>query len=141
MKQGSSDAKNLITHGHHLIKGSRILILEKLISKELYQVLISSRTYKITSVTHFETIFKANNLGWTKILILPRLTTYNIYLRSFQYKILHNILFLNKKLYLFGITKSPFSSYCNTYDETSIHLFCGCDSTKYLWLQLNRHPF
>ena len=100
IKQSSSEAKNLIAHGHHLRKGSRILILEKLTSKELYQILISSRTNKVTSVTYFETKFNANSLDWTKMFILPRLTTYNTYLRSFQYNILHNILFLNKKLYI-----------------------------------------
>ena len=62
IKQSSSDTKNLIAHGHHLIKGSRILILEKLTSKELHQILISSRANKVTSVTYFETKFKANNL-------------------------------------------------------------------------------
>ena len=139
IERNSSDAKNLIIHGHHLTKGSRILILEKLASKELYQMLISSRTNKVTSVTYFETKFNANNLDSTKMFILPRLTTYNTYLRSFQYKILHNILFLNKKLYLSGKTKSPLCSYCNTNDETPIHLFCECNSTKYLWLQLNRY--
>ena len=133
----SSDAKNLIVHGHHLIKGSRILILEKLTSKALYQILI--RTDKVTSVAHFETKFNANSLVWTRIFILPRPTTYNTYLRYFRYKILHNILFLNKKLYLSGITKSPLCSYCNTNDETPIHLFCECNSTKSLWLKLNRH--
>ena len=136
--QSSSDTKNLIIHGHHLIRGSGILILEKLTSKGLYQILISSRNNKVTSVTYIETKFNANNLDWTKIFILQRLTTYNTYLRSFQYKILHNILFLKKKLYLFGITKSPLCSYCNTYDETPINLFCECNYTKYLWLQLNR---
>ena len=139
IKQSSSDAKNLIIHGHHLIKGSRILILEKLTSKELYQILISSRTNKVTSVTYFEAKFNGNSLDWTKIFLLPRLTTYNTYLCSFQYKILHNILFLNKKLYLCGKTKSPLCSYCNTNDETPKHLFCECNSTKSLWLQLNRH--
>ena len=86
-------------------------------------------------------MFNANNLDWTKICILPCVTTYNIYLRCFQYKLLHNILFLNKKLYLFGITcpLCPLCSYCNTYDETPIHLFCDCDSNKSLWLQSNRH--
>ena len=123
IKQSSSDAKNLIIHGHYLIKGSRILILEKLISKELYQILISSRTNKVTSVTYFETKFNRNSLNWTKIFLLPRLTTYNTYLRSFQYKLLRNILFLNKKLYLSGKTKNPLCSYCNTNDETPIHLF------------------
>ena len=48
-------------------------------------------------------------------------------------------MFLNKKLYLFGKTKNPLRSYCNTNDETPIHLFCECNSTKSLWLQLNRH--
>ena len=62
IKQSSNDAKNLFIQGHHLVKGSRILILEKLTSKELYQILISSRTNKVTSVTFFETKFNANNL-------------------------------------------------------------------------------
>ena len=48
------------------------------------------------------------------------------------------MLFINKKLYLSRITKSPLCSYCNTNDETPIHLFCECNSTKSLWLQLNR---
>ena len=60
-------------------------------------------------------------------------------MRSFKYKTLHKTLFLNKRLYLFGITKSSQCSYCNTNDETPIHLFCECNSTKSLWLQLNRH--
>ena len=85
---------------------------------------------------YFETKCNANNLDWAKLL--PRLTTYNTYLHSFQYKILHNILFLNKKPYLSGITKSSVCSYCNTNNETQIHLFCECNSTKSLWLQLNR---
>ena len=120
-KKRGSDAKNLIIFGHYLIKGAisyLFLILEKLTSKELYQILISSRTNKVASVTYVERMFNTNNLDWTKIFILPRLTTYNKYLRPFQYKILHNILFLNKKLYLFGITKSALYSYCNTHDET-----------------------
>ena len=51
------------------------------------------------------------------------------------------MLLLNKKLYLFGITKSPLCSYCKTYTLlrwNSNTFFCECDSTKYLWLQLNR---
>ena len=84
-------------------------------------------------------MFDANNLDWTKIFILPRVTTYNTYLCSFQYKILHNILFLNKKLYLCGLTKGPPCSYCNTYDERQVHSFCECNSTKHVWLQLKRH--
>ena len=79
IKQSSSDAKNIIIHGHYLIKGSRIIILEKLKSRVLYQILISSRANKVTSVTYFEIKFNANNLDRTKIFLLPRLTTCNTY--------------------------------------------------------------
>ena len=60
-------------------------------------------------------------------------------MRSFQYNILHNILFLTRKLYHSGITKSALCSYCVTNYETPTHLFCECNSSKSLWLQLNRH--
>ena len=44
---------------------------------------------------------------WRKLYILPRKTTKNTYLRSFQYKILNNILFLNKKLFVFQVKNTP----------------------------------
>ena len=48
-------------------------------------------------------------------------------------------MFLNKKLYLSGITRIPLCSYCNANGELPIHLFLECNSTKSLWLQLNWH--
>ena len=51
---------------------------------------------------------------------------------SLEYKILHNILFLNKKSYLFRLTESPQCSDYNAYDETLTHL-------RYLLEQLIRH--
>ena len=124
IKQSSSDAKNLIIHGHHLIKGSRILILEKLTSKELYQILISSRTKKSHQLRILKQSLIQIVLTRQKYLYYHAWPLNNAYLCSFQYKILHNILFLNKKLNLSVITKSPTCSYCNTNDETPIHLFC-----------------
>ena len=68
--------------------------------------------------------------------MLPRLITYNTYLKSFQYKILGNVLFLNKKLRTFGIKPSLLSSCCNLYDETPYHMFYQCDRVKCLWFDL-----
>lgn len=62
IKQSGSDVKNLVIHGRHLMKGSRILTLKKLTPKELYQILISIRTSKIILATYFETMFNTNNL-------------------------------------------------------------------------------
>ena len=68
--------------------------------------------------------------------MFARLVTYNTYMRSFQYKILNNVLFLNKKLYTFGIKLSPLCSFCNLYDETPLHIFYECDAVKCLWADL-----
>ena len=62
IKQSGSDVKNLVIHGRHLMKGSRILTLKKLTPKEPYQILISIRTSKIILATYFETMFNTNNL-------------------------------------------------------------------------------
>ena len=41
IKQNSGNASGLLIHEDHLIKGARILTLEKLSSKELYSILIT----------------------------------------------------------------------------------------------------
>ena len=75
--------------------------------------------------------------------MLPRLVTYNTYMRSFQYntymrsfqyKFLNNVPFHNKKLYTFGIKPFPLCSLCNLYDKTPLHIFYECD--KCLWADL-----
>ena len=94
-------------HDHDLIKGVRFLTLEKLSSKELYSILITKFTNKPSSNVYFEKIFPNMKLDWRKIYILPRITTVKKYLRFFQYKILNNISFLNKKLFIFQKKNTP----------------------------------
>ena len=68
--------------------------------------------------------------------MLPRLTTIESSLRSFQYKILNNILYLNDRLYTFKAVPSPLCSLCKLEDESLGHLFCQCIETRKLWHQL-----
>ena len=84
---------------------------------------------------YFENLFNYSDIYWTAIYILPRLVTHNTYMRSFQYKILNNILYLNKKLNIFGIKSSPLCCFCNLYEETLFHIFYECDH-KFLWSNL-----
>ena len=46
-----------------------------------------------------ESLFNDYNIDWTVIYILPPLVMYNIYMRSFQYKILNKVPFVNEKLH------------------------------------------
>ena len=68
--------------------------------------------------------------------MLRRLVTHSNCMRSFQYKILNNILYINKRLYIFGIKSSPLCSFYNLCDETPLHIFYECDRVKFLWSEL-----
>ena len=65
--------------------------------------------------------------------MLPRKVTKTAYDRMFQYKILNNTLFLNKKLFLFGKSDTRLCSFCANVDEDMDHLFSDCPETSSLW--------
>ena len=81
-------------------------------------------------------MFENTTLEWSNIYLLPRLATIDTNLRSFQYKIVNNVLFLNKKLYNFGITNTALCSLCKNFEETPIHIFYDSIHVKSLWEKL-----
>ena len=112
------------------------MTLDKLTSTEIYSILISRAQNKPSSNIYFENLYNDYNIGWTAIRTLSRLITNNTYMRSFQYKILKNVLFPNKKLHTFEIKPSPLCSFCNLFNETPYHMFYECDRVKCLWSDL-----
>ena len=108
-----------------------MLTLDKLTTKELYSILISSLKNKPTSHS-----FQNCTFDWKQIYFLPGIITTNRYQRNFQYKILRNILYLNEKLYIFGKIDSPLCSICHSNGETVAILFCECVRVSQLWSQL-----
>ena len=112
IKKNIEVAANFISHNHHLIKGSRVITLDKLTSTKIYSVWILKVQNKPSSKIYFENLFNYDELIGQQFM-LPRLVTPNTYMRSFQYKILNNIIYLNKKLHIFGIKSSPLCSFCN----------------------------
>ena len=62
---------NLIIHDHHLVKGSRVITLDKLISTEICSILISRAHNKPSSNIYFENLYNYYNIDWTAIYMLP----------------------------------------------------------------------
>ena len=118
--------KSYVVQDHDLIKNTRIIALDKLTAREIYSVLLLSSGNTPTAQIYFDKVFPNENFDWKKIYILPRVVTINSFQRNFQYKILHNILYLNKILFTFGKTKAPLCSFCHSYDETIKHIFLEC---------------
>ena len=136
IRENCENASNLIIDDHHLIEGSRVITLDKLTSTEIYSILISKVRSKHSCNIYFKNLVNGYNIDWTAIYMLPHLVTYNTYMRSFQYKILNNVLFLNKKLHSFGIKPSSLCCFCNLYDEKPLHVFYECDTVTCLWANL-----
>ena len=132
----SENIKNLVFEGHHLIKNHQIYCLNKLSSKEIYSILIESTDSKPSSQMYYKNIFQNSNLDWKTIYMLPRIVTKDSRLQVFQYKLLNNVLYLNKMLFRFGKIDSPLCSFCKMIDETPLHLFYNCTKAKLLWDQL-----
>ena len=136
IKQTSENTSLLVVKDHHLLRDSRIIIPEKLHSKELYSLLISAIEHQPTSQKYFDNLFPNIELSWKEIYLTARKATANSYLRCFNYKIINNVLYLNKKLFQFGKTQSPLCSFCHTETETTLHIFHKCSATKIIWNQL-----
>ena len=60
-------------------------------------------------------------------------TTLHSKLRCFQYKNVHNILYLNQKLFLFWKHNTSLCPFCNLEDETVIHLAIHSSKNKRIW--------
>ena len=64
---------------------------------------------------------------------LPFKVTVENKLRSFQFKLIHNIIPTNHSLYKMNIKVSPKCERCLFPNETLIHMLCECPDVKIFW--------
>ena len=133
LKNDNGNCKNILFLNNHLIKNNQIYAVEKLTAKELYSFSVFFKNTKPTSQEYFQSYFSNANLMWNDIYNLPWIVTIDSQLRYFQYKILHNVLYLNKNLFLFHKSTTKLCSFCNLEDETAVHLFANCNINTSLW--------
>ena len=68
----------------HLIVNAKLFPMNKLSSKELYNIFLKTKVKPPTSQKSLLSLFGVNNLPWKKIYTLPRLTSIDSYSRMFQ---------------------------------------------------------
>ena len=124
---------------HHLIKNSKILAIEKLIPKELYSSSIVLKNELPASQKYSCNIFPSLQIEWKEIYLLPHKVSIDTNLRLFQYKILNNILYLNKQIFIFNKKETKLCSYCRLQDETINHIFVECKFAIKLWSDLRQY--
>ena len=114
------------------------LHLVDLSCKAMYSKLLKQTLTQPASVQYWETKLNVGQRGidWRKVFLIPRISTIESNTRSFQYKILNNALFFNKRLFKFGVIESPARSFCGQVDESPIHFLGQCSATVELWKKL-----
>ena len=129
----------LRTTQHHFIQNSRVLTIQKVTSKKLYWILIRIIEHKQNSQK--KTLKKNSDLSldWVEIYVTPQIVSSNTCSRCFQYKVLSNALFLNKKLFFFQKSNLPLCSFSKKEDETVFYLYFFCPNVRNLWNQLKFH--
>ena len=65
-------------------------------------------------------------------MYIYKITIDNV-LRSFQYKLLHRIIYFNDKLLMFGITNDSLCDACNSANDSIEHRLWLCPLTQLLW--------
>ena len=123
LKQNLDISQNVIYLSYHLIKNNRLINLEKLDSKELCNIIISNTKSTPTSHTYFEILLLHGNFHWKSIDLLSRLVPQDSNFTAFQYMILNNILYLNKKLFQFGKAETLLCLFCKNSEETPMYFF------------------
>ena len=98
-----------------------------------------SKYDKPTCQSYHEKNFVDYDFNWKLIYRIPRIATLETKIRIFQYKLLNNVLYLNKKLFQFGIISQSKCSFCELYDETPHHIFYECTYAQNLWNRLRLH--
>ena len=73
---------NDLYQNHQIVKGTGVLLLDKLSPQEIYSILISNIVNKQTSNIYFEKLFENTTLDQSKIYLSPRLVTIDTTLRS-----------------------------------------------------------
>ena len=78
---------------------------------------------------------------WNDIFLLPYRMSDDSKLQSFQFKLLHRIIFINSKLLKCNLVPLELCTICNERKETLLHLFVTCSRAVTIWrnLELNLH--
>ena len=130
----SENTHGLVLYEPHIVINQTVHHIFKLRAKFLYNLLLGKMEYRPTAQRYLSNLFTLHDdFDWTKIYDLPSKITVDTRLRVFQYKILNNILYLNEKLFDFGLVDSEKCRFCLVSNETTIHIFSECPIVKELW--------
>lgn len=125
----SEHSIDLDVHELHLIRENQIYCLKRLNSKEIKNILIESNDSKLSLQIYYDKLFQNPILNCVRLYMLPLLI--KKVSRPQIYKLLNNVLSLNKMLFRVGKINSSLFFFCKMGDEIPFLLFYDFKKTRY----------
>ena len=121
----------MINNRHGIFIGDNFYGITKVKTSMIYNAVVQKSFVPPSSKNKCSQKFDISEKDWPKIYSLAGKCSIDSRTRIFQYKILINALYINKRLFRCKLAESPMYSMCGVEDETVIHLFAECSySTK-----------
>ena len=111
---------------------TNIVPISKTTTKQIYLVYVRSKYQLPRCVQKWQQIYTDLN-EWQDIFTRSFSTSWETKIQSFQYKIIHNIINNNKKLFDWRIKDSPACDYCTNAEDNSPHYFVKCPNVNRFW--------
>ena len=100
--------------------------IQKLKTRNIYVDLVRDFIHRPVCEPLFSTQYGIQEEEWPQMYLLPFQCTIEVKLRVFQFKILHNILYTNERLFKMKQVATKCCTFCETSVETPVHLFYDC---------------
>ena len=120
-----------------IIINGKLLNEAQLDSKLIYSSIVSHKCAFPKNRLNLEYKY-GNDFEWCGTCSNIYKTTIDNYSRAFQFKIVHNILSVNKILYNWKVSNSDRCLYCFLETESLEHLFCHCNVAVTLYRQIQQ---
>ena len=130
------DKQVLFRFHHGVFKGTCFYDIFKVKASHVCEIFVQKKFKPSAAKAKLSVKFKITEDLWIYTMaskcILDTKTT------IFQFKILNNVVYLNKQLYKVNLSVSPLCSLCLKEQETFTHLFPECSYSSNLWRELQR---
>ena len=102
-------------------------------NKHFYELLVSGKAKISRGFVKLKEDFGSADSAVTKAFIKVKTVSSEMFIRSFQFKILNNITFTNSRLAKIGYVQDDSCTFCKVSSETVNHLFYECFHTNQFW--------
>ena len=110
-------------------------------SKQFYELLIAKKGIISRGFTKLKNDFDLDDITVSKVFLNLLSVSSETFIRSFQLKLLEDIVLTNKRLAKIGYVLHDTCTFCKEETETIYHLFYECPFTLLFWENLEKFWF